>query len=58
MALPRYLIMAFKNYAFDRRAFDADEIRQQIDAAERFGSDGWMLWNPHNTYSEAGLTPK
>ena len=38
-------LQAFKDYAFDGRAFDADEIRQQIDAAERFGSDGWMLWN-------------
>lgn len=37
---------------------EANEIRQHIDAAERFGSDGWMLWNPHTTYSEAGLKPK
>ena len=51
-------LQAFKDYAFDGRAFHADEIRQQIDAAERFGSDGWMLWNPHNTYSEAGAQTK
>jgi peptidoglycan/xylan/chitin deacetylase (PgdA/CDA1 family) len=51
-------LQAFHDYAFDRRLFGAAEIRAQIDAAERFGSDGWMLWNPHNTYSEAGLKPE
>ena len=48
-------LQAFKDYAFDRRVFDADEIRQQIRAAEEFGSDGWMLWNPRNVYSTEGL---
>jgi hypothetical protein len=48
-------LQAFKDYAFDRRAFDGDEIRAQIDAAERFGTDGWMLWNPRNVYSAEGL---
>ena len=27
-------LQAFKDYAFDGRAFDGNEIRQQIDAAE------------------------
>jgi hypothetical protein len=48
-------LQAFKDYAFDRRPFAADEIRTQIEAAEQFGSSGWMLWNPHNEYSAAGL---
>lgn len=48
-------LQAFRDYAFDRRVFAADEIRAQIDAAEQFGSNGWMLWNPHNRYSRAGL---
>lgn len=48
-------LQAFRDYAFDRRPFTATEIRQQISAAEAFGSDGWMLWNPHNEYSSAGL---
>jgi hypothetical protein len=48
-------LQAFKDYAFDRRPFDADEIRIQIQAAEQFGSDGWMLWNPRNDYSAVGL---
>jgi hypothetical protein len=48
-------LQAFRDYAFDRRAFGAGEIREQISAAEAFGSDGWMLWNPRNDYSSAGL---
>ncbi len=48
-------LQAFRDYAFDRRQFAQTEIRQQILAAEAFGSDGWMLWNPHNNYSSAGL---
>jgi len=48
-------LQAFRDYAFDRRPFTDKEIRQQIAAAEAFGSNGWMLWNPHNHYSSAGL---
>jgi hypothetical protein len=48
-------LQAFKDYAFGGQRFDADAIRAQIDAAEQFGSDGWMLWNPNNRYSEQGL---
>jgi hypothetical protein len=50
-------LQAFGDYAFDHRSFGEDEIRAQIRAAERFGSNGWMLWNPHNRYSSAGLGP-
>jgi hypothetical protein len=48
-------LQAFKDYAFDRRQFKEKEIRDQIHGAERFGSHGWMLWNPRNVYSEEGL---
>ena len=48
-------LQAFKDYAFDHRLFDADEVAAQIRAAKDFGSDGWMLWNPHNVYSGTGL---
>ena len=48
-------LQAFRDYAFDRREFTGTEIRQQIAAAEKFGSDGWMLWNPRNLYTPAGL---
>ncbi len=48
-------LQSFRDYAFDRRAFTAKEIKDQIDAAEKFGTDGWMLWNPRNIYSAVGL---
>jgi hypothetical protein len=50
-------LQAFKDYAFDRRPFDADEVQAQIRAAEEFGTNGWMLWNPRNVYKDIGLKP-
>jgi hypothetical protein len=51
-------LQAFKDYAFDRRYFNGTEIRNQIKAAEEFGSNGWMLWNPRNVYQPDGLKKK
>jgi hypothetical protein len=51
-------LQAFRDYAFDRRVFGAKEIGDQIRAAEAFGANGWMLWNPRNVYGEAGLRKK
>ena len=51
-------LQAFRDYAFDRRYFREKEIRDQINAAEKFGSHGWMLWNPHNIYTSDGLKKK
>jgi len=51
-------LQAFKDYGFDRRCFNGREIREQIDAAGKFGSQGWMLWNPGNNYSSEGLKTK
>ena len=51
----RPCLQAFKDYAFDRRQFTGKEIKEQIDAAEKFGSHGWMLWNPRNIYTSDGL---
>ncbi|WP_175828823.1 putative glycoside hydrolase [Burkholderia cepacia] len=48
-------LQAFRDYAFDHRAFDVDEIRAQADAADAAGTDGWMLWNPRNRYDPAVL---
>jgi hypothetical protein len=48
-------LQAFRDYAFDRRIFDANEVASQIRGATEFGSDGWMFWNPRNTYGSAGL---
>jgi hypothetical protein len=44
-------LQAFKDYAFDRRQFGAAELQQQISAANRFGSSGYLLWNPRNVYA-------
>jgi hypothetical protein len=44
-------LQAFADYAFDKRQFGEEEIQAQIRAAESFGSDGWLLWNPRNNYS-------
>ena len=48
-------VQAFRDYAFDRRYFRGNEIKEQINAAKEFGSQGWMLWNPQNNYNEDGL---
>ncbi len=45
-------LQAFRDYAFDKRTFGKNEIHAQIEAAEKIGTNGWMLWNPHNIYSE------
>jgi len=44
-------LQAFKDYAFDKRAFNAKEINLQIKASADFGSNGYMLWNPKNNYT-------
>ena len=48
-------LQAFRDYAFDRRLFGSDQVKAQTRAASDFGSDGWMLWNPHNEYGDLGL---
>lgn len=51
-------LQAFRDYAFDHRVFGADEIRTQINAAEKNSSNGWMLWNARNRYGPEGLKPR
>lgn len=48
-------LQAFRDYAFDGRSFAGRPLRQQIEAAEKFGANGWMLWNPGNVYPREGL---
>jgi len=51
-------LQSFRDYAFDRRRFGAEEIQAQIRAADDFGSDGWMLWNASNVYSSSAIHPE
>lgn len=48
-------LQGFRDYAFDHRVFGPFQVSEQIRAADDFGSDGWMLWNPHNRYEGLGL---
>ncbi len=48
-------LQAFRDYAFDRRSFTADEIHAQINASDASGSHGWMLWNAASRFSLTGL---
>lgn len=49
-------LQAFRDYAFGRIVFGPNEVSAQTQGADDAGADGWMLWNPHNFYSDAGLT--
>jgi hypothetical protein len=48
-------LQAFRDYAFDRRPFRAQEVQAQINASDASGSHGWMLWNAASRYSLVGL---
>lgn len=48
-------LQAFADYGFDKRQFGEKEIQAQIKAAQDFGADGWLLWNPRNVYSAAQI---
>lgn len=50
-------LQAFADYGFGAGAFTSGEVRAQIRAADDFGANGWMLWNPRNRYSAADLRP-
>lgn len=51
-------IQNFRDYAFDRRPFEAAEVQAQMRAALDAGATGWMLWNPQNRYTVEALDPK
>jgi len=51
-------LQAFRDYAFNRKFFYAEEMRQQIKAADDFGASGWMFWNPRNIYPQTGYKQK
>ena len=50
-------LQAFRDYAFDRRPFQAHEVQEQVRAARDFGADGYMLWNAQNRYDDAFAPP-
>lgn len=37
--------------------YNGAKIRAQINAADKAGAEGWILWNAGNRYSAAGLLP-
>ena len=49
-------LQAFRDYAFGGKRFGPGEVAAQIRGANDADSDGWILWNPHNRYGDAGLT--
>ena len=51
-------IQNFRDYAFDRRPFEAAEVQAQMRAARDAGATGWMLWNAQNRYTGEALDPK
>ncbi len=50
-AMVRPWIQAFNLGA----VYDAEKIRAQIDAVDRYTTGGWLLWNASARYSAAGL---
>jgi hypothetical protein len=48
-------LQAFPDYAFGGGSFTGGEVGTQIRAADNVGTNGWMLWNPHNRYSARDL---
>ena len=49
-------LQAFPDYAFGGGSFTGGAVRAQVTAAEDIGTNGWMLWNPHNRYSTSDFT--
>ncbi len=45
----------FKDYAFSRKHYNHDEIREQIRASDDTNCSGWLLWNPSSRYNRGGL---
>jgi len=50
-------LQAFRDYAFNRREFGANEVATQIRATTDAGASGWSLWNARNQYGGTGLAP-
>jgi hypothetical protein len=42
---------------FDMMPYGDAEVRAQIDASDKIGTSGWMLWDPNNQYHPGALEP-
>jgi hypothetical protein len=45
-------LQAFNDYAFDRRSFTKRDVKQQIEACNKIGTSGWLLWNASCNYDK------
>jgi hypothetical protein len=50
-------LQAFRDYAFRGGDFKEERMRIQIQAVDKFGSSGWMFWNPRNIYPKGKFVP-
>jgi hypothetical protein len=50
-------LQAFRDYAFRGGDFKEERMRIQIKAADKFGTSGWMFWNPRNIYPTGKFVP-
>ena len=41
----------FRDYAFDRRPYNGNDIKIQIQACEQARSSGYLLWDPSNKFT-------
>jgi hypothetical protein len=41
----------FKDYAFDRRPYNGNDIKLQIQACDQAHSSGYLLWDPSNKFT-------
>jgi hypothetical protein len=49
-------LQAFRDYAFRGGDFAEERMRIQIKASDKFGTSGWMFWNPRNIYPTGKFT--
>jgi len=45
----------FKDYAFSRKHYNHEEIREQVRASDDTNCSGWIFWNPSSRYNRGGL---
>jgi hypothetical protein len=44
----------FRDYAFDRRPYNGNDIKLQIQACEQARTSGYLLWDPSNKFNHTG----